>query len=78
MLEGKYSKIPSTSVLQHLCNAFHSCVQHSLLLPRNSNIVSKVLRGKMLPLWSHISEAKEKTQWLNNANNNPISLQAEA
>ena len=58
------SKTPSTSVLQHLCNTFNSCVQYNFQLHRNNNVASKVLCGKMLPYQPNVSEAKEKTEWL--------------
>ena len=51
-------------MLQHLCNTFNNCVPHCSWLPWHNNIASKVLFGKVLPYWSHVSEAEEKMQWL--------------
>ena len=45
---GYIIKTLSMCMLQHLCNMFSSCVQHCSWLPSHSNIVSRVLLGKML------------------------------
>ena len=56
---GYINKTLSTSVLQHLCNTFNSCVLHCLQLARHNNVASKVLHGnKTLPYWYHLSKAQ--------------------